>query len=680
MPRPRSRAATLLGRALLTLLPTLAILILHALAGEAPLFANFEAQLLNWRFQLRGPVEPGPEVVLITINDRTVAGLGRWPLSREHMAAAVQRATAAGARVIAFDLLFAEPEIALPADLADAVRAARSALPAEQEDLAQRLDRLLDADDPDRRFAEALRAAGTVLIPYAFTFDAKAPTPGRPTLPTAVEASAFTVYRLPPDADPRSDLRPAGLLAPPVRLLDAAAGTGHVTLVLDDDGSLRHEHPVIGYAGEFLPSLPLEIARGFLGLNRSDVTVLFGDGIQLGGWFVPTDRRMRVPVNHYGPAGTFETHSFLDLVEGHVAPARLAGRIVLFGGAGAGIADSFSTPFTATMPGTEHYATVIDNLLHGRSLVRNSITAGFDRAAIVIGGLTAAVLAAVTVPFLAGAGVLVLLAGWWELNYLAFARENWWLDLLFPTLAILVNYAAFQAIRVVREQRRRRRAERERANLARYFSARIVDALADRDEPFAFDRVQPAALMFIDMVGSTALSERLTPAEAMALLRDFHRRIERAVFAHSGTLNKFLGDGALAIFGLPEPSPADAANALACARTLAADVAAWSQARAAQGELPVRIGVGIHYGPVLMGDIGGEHQFEFTVAGDIVNVASRLEALTRRVEATLVASDAAVEAARNAGAESAGLLDGFIALPPQPIRGRDEPVGAWAWR
>jgi hypothetical protein len=182
MPRPRSRAATLLGRALLTLLPTLAILILHALAGEAPLFANFEAQLLNWRFQLRGPVEPGPEVVLITIDDRTVAGLGRWPLSREHMAAAVQRATAAGARVIAFDLLFAEPEIALPADLADAVRAARSALPAEQEDLAQRLDRLLDADDPDRRFAEALRAAGTVLIPYAFTFDAKAPTPGRPTL------------------------------------------------------------------------------------------------------------------------------------------------------------------------------------------------------------------------------------------------------------------------------------------------------------------------------------------------------------------------------------------------------------------------------------------------------------------------------------------------------------------
>ena len=646
---------------------------LGANAGMSPVFEAVEAQSLNWRFRLRGPVEPGDETVVVMIDDRTVAALGEWPLSRIFMALAVEALAADGARVIAFDLLFVDPEPTPSAASAPALRAIRDRLAGTAPQLAASIDRLLGFASPDDAFAAALASSGRVVVPFAFGFAAGG---GNAAAPDAVARSAYSVYHLPAGRDPMLPVRPSTLLAP-VPSLAEASSTAHVNVMLEGDGGLRYEHPVIGYGDAIYPSLPIEAVRLYAGVAKDDVTVVFGDGIALGDRFVPTDRDMRMPINHYGPAGTFETHAFIDLIEGKVPDGTFSDRIVIVGNSVLGAGDRFVTPYTSTLPGAEHYATVIDNILHGRMLVRSDQTMAIGALAIAVGSVAAAALAMLCPPAVAGFAILALLAGWSAVNALAFSRAGLWLDYVLPTGSIALSYGCFAVAAAVRDRRSRRAAERERRNLARYVPSTVVDALADSDRPFALDRTQYAAVMFVDIVGFTRFSERLAPDETMALLRDFLGRVEHAVGAHNGTVKNFQGDGALASFGVPEAGPADASDALLCARALAAEVASWGDERAAAGKPRFAIGIGLNYGPVRMGEIGGRRQFQFTVTGDTVNVASRLEALTRTLGATIIVSDALVEAARAGGGGAA--LDGFVELPPQDIRGRDRQIGVWAW-
>ncbi len=241
--------------------------------------------------------------------------------------------------------------------------------------------------------------------------------------------------------------------------------------------------------------------------------------------------------------------------------------------------------------------------------------------------------------------------------------------LILMIVAGLLALAVRRMRRLVRDQAL---AERARANLARYFSPKMVDELAAVDRPFAEVRTQSVAVLFADIVGFTRLCEMLPPAEAIGLLRDFHLRMEQAVHEFGGTLDKYLGDGVMATFGTPHPGPQDASNALACARAMLDRVDAWNAERRRQGLEAVRIGIGAHCGQVVLGDVGSDRHIEFAVIGDAVNVASRLEALTRDVGVDLVVSDALVALARSQGGDA--YLQGFGAPQPQRLRGRQDPV------
>lgn len=215
------------------------------------------------------------------------------------------------------------------------------------------------------------------------------------------------------------------------------------------------------------------------------------------------------------------------------------------------------------------------------------------------------------------------------------------------------------------------RVARERANLSRYFApGRVAELAADHDLNAA--RTQPVAVLFADLIGFTGLSERLPPDRLIELLRDLHRQMADAVFRHDGTLEKFTGDGVMATFGTPHPGPADAANAVACAVALADGIEAWNGDRITEER--VAIAIGVHHGPVVLGDIGTAEQMEFAVLGDTVNVASRLERLTRQLSAAVAVSEDAVRLAQEQGAAEA-LLRRFVAAPPQVLRGRDGSIG-----
>ena len=220
-------------------------------------------------------------------------------------------------------------------------------------------------------------------------------------------------------------------------------------------------------------------------------------------------------------------------------------------------------------------------------------------------------------------------------------------------------------------------AERTRGNLARYFSPKVVDRLAERDEPLGRVRRQSVGVLFADLVGFTTMAEEMTPEEVMTLLRDFHGRMEEEVFRHGGCLEKFIGDALLATFGVPDPGPRDATDTLACARGMRAALQDWNRERAT-AELPaLHMGLGLHYGPVVAGDIGSRRSMAFATVGDTTNVTSRLQALTRDLGVFIVASDALVAAIRREAAEP-GLLAGLTARGPQALRGRDTPIDLWA--
>jgi adenylate cyclase len=218
--------------------------------------------------------------------------------------------------------------------------------------------------------------------------------------------------------------------------------------------------------------------------------------------------------------------------------------------------------------------------------------------------------------------------------------------------------------------------ERERTNLARYFSPNVVEQLSRNDEPLKQVRTQNVAVLFADIVDFTAYADGRSPMEVIGTLRLFHERMEREVFRHGGTLDKYLGDGLMATFGTPFASDSDAGNALRCAQAMIGSIGELNLERKNRSEPPIRLSIGLHYGEVVLGDIG-LNRLEFAVIGTAVNAASRLETLTREYGCALVASDDLVQRARKEADSSDADFMHLVEKPPRTIRGLEQPVGIW---
>jgi PAS domain S-box-containing protein len=250
------------------------------------------------------------------------------------------------------------------------------------------------------------------------------------------------------------------------------------------------------------------------------------------------------------------------------------------------------------------------------------------------------------------------------------------------------QYVAIQrdvSARVEAEQRLQeahaaeRVAERARANLARYFSPKLVEMLAAKDEPLGAVRRQNLAVLFVDVVGFTKLSETLEPEQVMRLLRDIHSWMEKAIFKRDGLIEGYIGDAVLAIFGFPEAGEKNATNALSCAYDLLTAAQHWNQERTDKGLSPIHIGLGMHYGPVVLGDVGTEEFVEFTVIGDTVNIASRLQQATRALHCDLVVGQELVNAVKreNEREDTGYLLERLQKHGDFTIRGRTQAVEIW---
>jgi class 3 adenylate cyclase len=237
---------------------------------------------------------------------------------------------------------------------------------------------------------------------------------------------------------------------------------------------------------------------------------------------------------------------------------------------------------------------------------------------------------------------------------------------------------AVAELAVLREAIRRwAEAERARANLARYFPPSLVEMLAS-DAPTRTAKRADVGVLFADIVGFTQFAESIPPEAVLALLREFHAQMEAEVFEHGGTLEKYIGDALLVTFGVPNATGRDAVHALACARAMLAALENLNRARVARGDVAIRMGVGLHWGPAVLGHIGSDRNMSFAVIGDTVNTASRLQAATRDLDASLLVSQDLLDAMRaEVGDAFTSLLPGMEDLGEQLLRGRARPLRLW---
>jgi adenylate cyclase len=245
-------------------------------------------------------------------------------------------------------------------------------------------------------------------------------------------------------------------------------------------------------------------------------------------------------------------------------------------------------------------------------------------------------------------------------------------------LEITVRKALANIAKAREIDRRRMVAERARNNLSRYFSPNIVELLAAQDEPLGAGRRETVAVLFADIVAFTQMAEVMAPEDVLAMLREFHARMTAQIFTSGGTVDQYMGDGIIAVFGAPAAGPNDAANALNCAVMMLDALECWNDERERKGDARLDIGIGLNYGQVVLGDVGSEHSMSFTAIGDTVNTAARLQVLTRSLKTPLVVGDAVVRAVHALSPElAAERIRGLEDRGEYTLRGRASPVRVW---
>lgn len=620
-------------------------------------------------FQIVAPrkTDPNYPVRIVDIDEKSISALGQWPWRRDRLAELVERLFALGARAIVFDVVF-------PGAQDDVINLLPASVRNDQAFKAL-LDDLMRGGDVDKRFAEALKK-GPVILGVA----GRTGKQGRK--PKAKAAFAL----LGSDHNTYLPGLPAGTGNLPV-LEDAASGIGALNWFPEYDQIVRKVPMVVRIEDELFPSLSAATIRVLDGASTIVVRSSSSTGelsigettgitsVQIGDLDLPTDKNGQIWL-----AATRHDQkryrSAVDVVLGKVAPDDIRGRIILVGSSAPGLLDLRATALDAAIPGVEVQAEALEQILSGWYLIRPDYVTGVEVALFVVGGLLLAsivyLLGALS-GFMAG-GVLVaslLLASWWS-----YTKNGVLLDPSFPVFALTGLYLFASGYAFLKAERQRNRI---RGAFGQYLAPELVRRLVDEPSRLRLGgETRPLTIMFSDVRGFTRIAETYkdNPEDLTRLMNRMLGPLSQAVMGHRGTIDKYIGDAIMAFWNAPLDDPAHAANACQTGLVMCDCLAALNQEReneARTKDAPfarLRIGIGIATGQAMVGNMGSEVRFDYSALGDTVNLASRLEALTRHYDVPIILSDATCrEGAR-------GLAT--IEIDRVIVHGRDAPETIWA--
>ena len=641
------------------LAPVAALLLALVLRAAEPAPVQ-ELQLRVFdRFQRLAP-RPYTEVPvrIVDLDDASLARVGQWPWPRTEVASLVHRLFEMGAAVVVFDAVFAEPDRTSPRHLLEGLDA--TALDAR---LRAQIESL---PDHDAVLADAF-AEGRVVTGFVFTDAAGGHAP---------RATAGFNY----GGDPFANLVPrAGTVVNLPGLEAAAAGNGSFTVDPDVDGIHRRIPLLFAYDGALYPSLATEAVRvatdgraysvktagasgeRSFGQNTGITQLRIGQDIT-----VPTTSRGEIWAWYTRPVPERSVPAW-TVLDGSADAKRIDGHIVLVGTSASGLRDVGATPLDPVSAGVTVHATVIEQILLGQYLERPDWATGAELVYLAALGA----LLAIGIPYVGALGTAALggiaVAAAAALSWWAYRSWHWLLDPVYPCLAALAVYLVGSLQNYLRSEAQRRRV---RSAFSRYLAPSLVDELAAHPEKLRLGgEMRDMTLLFCDLRGFTSISEQLDPQTLTQVLNRFLTPMTDVILSRRGCIDKYMGDCVMAFWNAPLDDPEHPRHACEAALAMTAALAELNaQLAAGDGARPLpslAMGVGINTGACCVGNMGSDQRFDYSVIGDEVNLASRLEGQSRRYGVTIVVA----EQTRARAPEFA-----YLELDAIRVKGKQQPV------
>jgi adenylate cyclase len=618
--------------------------------------ADLKASDLRMYVTRRPPLKGA--VVIAAIDEKSVAELGHWPWPRGVEARLSDALRDYKVAVVGYDVLFSERD---EDDIqAERIAARLKGLGASDAAVAETL-----GTGNDLAFANAVKQQGSTFIGYAFeshfdlksarqTLSAAVPT-GFKTEPIAPPPLAYNLVRELPGAAPAMVAARAYL--PPIAVLNSAArGVGYVDIDADSDGVLRSELAVVRFGKRYCVPLYLGLTAAFL--KSAPLRLVVGpEGVRqvaLGDEEIPVDEIGRMLINFRGPPGTFPAYSISDVITHRVPPAALAGRIVLVGLTAHALGDRKITPTGGDFPGVEIHANAIDNVLRGDFVRRSRVEGAAEEGAVALALVLVISLAAAYLSPLWSAGAAL----WVIVGFSAYAQyrlvsDGVLIHIVLPLASLLLTYTMLATYRYVTEGSEKRYL---RSAFEHYLNPNVVASVVDDPQGLRLSgERRHLAILFSDIVNFTSRAERSEPERVVALLNTYMSVMIDIIFQSQGVVDKLMGDGIMAFWGAPNEIENPAGAAIDCALKMLEGLQ--HLRRNDERFADVDIGIGIATGDVVVGNFGGARRFDYSAVGDTVNLASRLEGLTRHFQVHLLVNrQTLVEAAGNYCAREVGLV------------------------
>jgi adenylate cyclase len=639
------------SRIAITLLP-LVFALLHAV-GAVPIgfLQRLDAILYDARLRASMPMTKDDRLVIIDIDEKSLAEAGRWPWSRNRLAEMVDELfDRQKVAILGFDVVFAEP------DDSSGLKRLRQMAEDELRDTAgfqQRLNQLQSQLDYDAVFAKSLEKR-PVALGYYFTSDREGRKTGVLPAPVMTRESLqgrpirFTSWN--------------GYGSNIEKLAKAAPVAGYFNSMTDSDGVVRSIPLVAEHAGNYYESLSLAMFRMLVGqpsvqpgFPRDQLVARNYSGLesivlrqgqrQLA---IPVDDKVATLVPFRGPGGpnggSFRYISASDVLFKRLPAGSLRDKIVLVGTTAPGLLDLRVTPVGETYPGVETHANVITGILDGKLRVKPDYAAGYEVVVLLVAGLILAILlpilSATTAVIVSVAVVAALVA----LNYYLFAVQG----LVMPLASALVMAGTAFALNMSYGYFVESRSKRHLANLfGTYVPPELVDEMVKDPDSYSMKATsKELTVMFCDMRGFTKMSERMDPTQLQELLNEVFNRLTDIIRSRNrGTIDKYMGDCVMAFWGAPVEMPNHAELAVKSALEMSDEVRKINEEHRAKGIPEIGVGVGVNTGTMCVGDMGSEVRRAYTVIGDAVNLGSRLEGLSKVYGVSIVVSETAREQA-----------------------------------
>ncbi len=629
-----------------------------------PLFDRLENLSYDFRLRLTLPDTVDEKIVILDIDERSLADVGRWPWPRDVLARIVDKLfDQYGVKAVGFDIVFAERDESSGLNVLNQL--AQGPLREDGAFLKQ-YRQLRPQLENDRIFAESL-ADRRVVLGFAFlrTYEeAEANRIG--TLPEAVgDIEQYWTDRIPlfENIDYTANLQ----------ILQQAAHAGGFfdNPSVDEDGLFRRVPLLQVYGGRLYQSLAMAMVRA--GQEEPDITIEVWDdprsgyyaveGVRIGDYSIPVDGTSAILVPYRGTRKHFPYVSMVDVLKGTADANVLRGRLVLVGTTAAGLLDLRSTPVEEVFPGVEVHANIISGILEQRIKHRPQYAVGFELVVELLVGLVMSFLLPFISPLLTLLVTVLAFGG--IIGITMFAWVTW--DLVLPMAALLLLTLSVFVFHMSYGFFVESRGKRQLAHLfGQYVPPELVDEMSQHPQEVTLEgQSREMTVLFSDVRGFTNISEGLEPKELTQLMNAFLTPMTQIIHKHRGTIDKYMGDAIMAFWGAPLDDPMHARNALLAAFEMNGRLKELQPEFARKNWPEIRIGIGLNTGVMNVGNMGSEFRMAYTCLGDAVNLGSRLEGLTKQYGVTLIVS----EATKHAVPEFE-----YRELDVVRVKGKDRPV------